>query len=84
MLCLNKLGIGGVETAALNQLIELSNRGFKVVVLAKDGLYRTEFEKYGAIFEEFEFTVGNKYDLEKINRVMKILEKCGTSAYTSV
>lgn len=75
MLCLNKLGIGGVETAALNQLIELSNRGFKVVVLAKDGLYRTEFEKYGAIFEEFEFTVGNKYDLEKINRVMKILEK---------
>lgn len=75
MLCLNKLGIGGVETAVLNQLIELSKREFRVIVLADDGIYSSEFKKYGAIIENIIFSVENKYDTKKIEQVISIIEK---------
>ena len=75
MLCLNQLGIGGIETAVLNQVIELNRRNFRVVVLAKDGIYKTEFEKQGVIFEKLDFVVQNEYDLDKIDYIIKILEK---------
>ena len=75
MLCLNKLGIGGVETAVLNQTIQLIKRNYRVVILAADGIYRENFEKEGAIFINFEFVVQNKYDVDKIQYVIKILEE---------
>lgn len=75
MLCLNQLGIGGVETAVLNQTIQLIKKEYQVVILAKDGIYRPKFEEQGAIFVQTEFVVQNKYDLEKIEEIMKIMEK---------
>ena len=75
LLCLNQLGIGGVETAVLNYTIKLIQNGYKVIILAKDGIYRKKYEEYGAIFEEIDFKVENKYDLEKIEKVIKIIEK---------
>lgn len=75
MLCFNQAGIGGVETAALNQTIQLTRNGYRVVIVAKDGIYRGKFEEQGAIFEEFEYIVQNKSDLEKINYIVMLLEK---------
>lgn len=75
MLCLNQLGIGGVETAVYNQAIQLSKRGFKIVVLAKDGIYKEKFEALGAICINFEFEVKSQYDIRKINEVKEILKK---------
>lgn len=75
MLCLNQAGIGGVETAVLNQTIQLIRKNYRVVIIAKDGIYRQEFEKQGAIYEQFEFVVQNKYDLEKINYIIELLER---------
>lgn len=75
MLCLNKLGIGGVETAVINQLIELSKRKFRVIVLVDDGIYSSVYEKLGAIIEKIQYNVENKYDTEKIRHVMEIIEK---------
>lgn len=75
MLCLNQLGIGGVETAVLNQTIQLIKRGYRVLILAKDGIYRHKFEEKEAIFVQTEFIVQNKYDLEKIKEIMKIMEE---------
>ena len=59
MLCLNQLGIGGVETAVLNQTIQLIKKEYKVIILAKDGIYRSKFEEQGAIFIETEFYLFN-------------------------
>lgn len=75
LLCLNQLGAGGVETAALNQTIQLIKRDYRVVILAKDGIYRKKFEEEGAIFIENNFVVSNKYDIEKINIVIEIINK---------
>ncbi len=75
LICLNQLGIGGVETAVLNYTIKLIENNYKVVILAKDGIYRKKFEEYGAIFEEFEFKVENIYDNKKIEKVIEIIEK---------
>lgn len=75
MLCLNQLGIGGVETAVLNQTIQLIKKEYKVIILANDGIYRPKFEEQGAIFIETEFVVQNKYDLEKIEKIMKVMEE---------
>ena len=75
MLCLNQVGIGGVETAALNQTIQLTKNGYRVVIVAKDGIYREKFEEQGAIFEELEYIVQNKSDLGKINHIVMLLEK---------
>lgn len=74
MLCLNQLGIGGVETAVFNQTIQLIKKNYRVVILAKDGIYREQFEKEGAIFVEFEFVVQNKYNIDKISKLIKIME----------
>lgn len=75
MLCLNQLGIGGIETAALNQTIQLIKRGYRVIILARDGIYREKFEQEGAILIDFEFEVQNKYNLEKIEKIMRIIEE---------
>ncbi len=75
MLCLNQLGIGGIETAVLQQTIQLIKRKYRVLILAEDGIYRRKFEKEGAIFLNFEHTVQNNYDMDKINKVMKIIEE---------
>ena len=75
MLCLNQLGIGGVETAAFNQTIQLIRRGYKVVVVAKDGIYKEKFEEEGAICINFEFEIKSKYDIYKINRIQEIIKK---------
>lgn len=74
MLCLNKLGIGGVETAVYNQTIQLVKRNFKVVVVANDGIYREKFEKAGAIFVNYEFEVKNRFDIKKITEIAKIIK----------
>lgn len=75
MLCFNQAGIGGVETAAFNQTIQLIKKGYRVIILAKDGIYRKKFEEQGAIFEEFEYVIQNKYDLEKISYIANLLDK---------
>lgn len=57
LVCLNILDIGGVETAVVNQIMELKRREYNVVVLAKTGLYTKKIVDIGAIFIEFDFEV---------------------------
>lgn len=77
LLCLNQLGIGGVETAVLNQVKELRRRKFRVVVLAADGIYRKKIEELGAIWVKCKFVVENRYDINKIEKVRGILREYG-------
>lgn len=75
MLCLNKLDIGGVETAALNQTIQLIKKNYRVIILADDGIYREKFEKEGAIFIEIKYSSKDKDIYNKVSYVMDIMDK---------
>lgn len=74
MLCLNKLGIGGIETAVLNQAIQLIKRGFKVIVLADDGIYREEYEKEGVKFIKMEFSMQETEKKQKVEKIVQIIK----------
>ena len=39
LICLEQLGIGGVETAVVNQAIALKEKGNEIFILAKKGIY---------------------------------------------
>ena len=75
LLCLNKLGIGGIETAVLNQTIQYNELGHKVIILAEDGIYRKKFEDAGAQIIDFKYEISNRYDYKKIEFVENILEE---------
>ncbi|MBP3707027.1 MAG: glycosyltransferase family 4 protein [Clostridia bacterium] len=75
MICLNQLGIGGLETAVFNYTIQFLKRGYRVVILAKDGIYKDKFIKEGAIIENFDFELKDKFDLEKISEMVELIKK---------
>ena len=75
MLCLNQLGIGGIETAVLSQTSQLIKKGYKVVVVAKNGIYKEQFEKVGATCIDFEFIIQNEVDTTKIQHICDIIKK---------
>ncbi len=60
LICLNHFDIGGLETAVLNQTKELISRGYKVVILAKEGIYSDIARKEGAICIDFEFEMQDR------------------------
>lgn len=74
MLCLNKLDIGGIETAVLNQTINLINLGYRIIVLSADGIYREKFEKEGAIFFDMHYSIKDTNVHEKIAKVEQIID----------
>ncbi len=75
MLCLNQLGIGGIETAVLNQTIQLIKRGYRVLILSKDGIYREKFEEEGAIFLPTEYSMKDTKKAEKVEKIKKWIEE---------
>ena len=75
MLCLNKLDIGGIETATLNQTINLINIGYRVIIVAADGIYRKNFEKEGAIFIEMNYSIKDTNICKKVEKIKEIIEK---------
>lgn len=74
MICLEKLDIGGVETAVVNQVYKFRKLGHEVLVLAKKGVYTETIEKAGAKFIECEFQLSNVIDTNKIMYMVDIIK----------
>ena len=56
LICLEQLGIGGVETFTITQAEEFARRKIKCYVLARDGLLSEQVKKLKNIeFVEFDF-----------------------------
>ena len=56
LICLEQLGIGGVETFALTQIDEFNRRGIKCYVLCRDGILRKHIDnKKNIEWVEFDF-----------------------------
>ena len=75
LICLEKMGTGGVETFVLTQAIELKRRGFNVYVMAKDGEYVKSLENHGIEWIEESFELENKFDFNKSLKIYKLLKE---------
>ncbi len=74
LICLEKMGIGGVETAVLNQVAALSKRGVDCVVLAENGIYSSKVVEVGAKFIDFKFPLRNCIDGDVVKALVKIIK----------
>ena len=76
LMCLNSLGIGGVETACVTQIAEYARRNYNVYVLAEKGIYTEKLEKIKNVkCINFNYEHKNGIELSKINFVINIIKK---------
>ena len=74
MICLEGLGIGGVETVVINQTIAMIKKGIKVVVLANDGIYKQKIIDVGATYINWNFDIKNHVSYENIKKITNIIK----------
>lgn len=74
MICLESLGIGGVETAVINQASAMIKKGIKVIVLARDGIYKSKIVDLGAKFIYWKFELNNHINFLNINKITDIIK----------
>lgn len=75
LICLEKLDIGGVETSVYNQSIAFKEKGYNVVVLAKNGIYTEKLQSIGIVCINFEFELKNEIDDYKSSQIIEIIKK---------
>ena len=74
LICFAKLGAGGIETACLTQIKEFARRGYKVFVLAEDGIYSDILKSIeGVTHINFKYDSKNSFNLDKIRKVKQII-----------
>lgn len=74
LICLEKLGIGGVETAVFNYALEL-NKNNKVIIMAQDGIYKEVLERNNIKVINFNYEIKDYIDLKQTKTIENILEK---------
>lgn len=75
LICLERLDIGGVETAVINKAEAFKNKGCSVYIMAKPGVYNDVLEAKGIHCFDFEFTLTDNPDFERINEICEIIKK---------
>lgn len=74
LICLDRLGIGGVETFVYNQSLTLKSKGYNIIILSSDGIYRKKLEEQGIKWIEFNFEAKDYLQYEKINQIVEIMK----------
>lgn len=75
LICLEKFGVGGVETSVFNQSLAFKEKGYDVVILAEEGIYTNKVKEKGVTFINFEFNLGNEIDKEKTAKIIDIIKE---------
>lgn len=75
LICGENLDDGGVETAIVNDAIALKERGNKVYILAKRGVYTEKVENFGIENIDFNFEFINGFDIERSQEIIKIIKE---------
>lgn len=76
LICLEQLGIGGVETFTITQAEEFARRKIKCYVLARDGLLSEQLKKLKNIeFVEFDFKLESKINVDKVEWLKNFVEE---------
>ena len=79
LICLKKLDIGGIETSVVNQVTEMLERGYGVVILSKRGIYTEKMVSKGAICIDFDYELTDGYDLKRAEIIEKIINEYNIS-----
>ena len=75
LLCCNAMGIGGVETVILNQVLAFTSKNYNVYVVAERGEYTEKVEELGGNFIEIEFPEENNIDIDRVNKIVEIIKQ---------
>ena len=75
LICLERLDVGGVETSVFNQSLAFKEKGYNVIVLAKNGIYTEKLREKGITCIDFEFNLGNEIDNDKTKRIVEIIKQ---------
>lgn len=76
LICLEQLGIGGVETFTITQVEEFTRRKIKCYVLAREGLLSKNLKKLKNIeFIEFDFKLENNINMEKVKWITNFVKE---------
>lgn len=75
LICGENLEDGGVETAIVNDAIALKEKGNKVYILARKGVYTEKVEAFGIENIDFCFEFINGFDFEKSQDVISIIKE---------
>ena len=75
LICLNVLGVGGVETYVVNQARALKRKGYNVYVISKKGVYNKVLEDNGIKCIEFDFKEINHIESNSTKELLSIINK---------
>lgn len=75
LICMQQMGIGGVETVVLNQIQALQKRNYNVFIIGKFGTYTKKYSEYGATCIDFDFKLQKFYDKKMFEKIDKIIKK---------
>lgn len=75
LLCCNAMGIGGVETVILNQVLAFTSKKYNVYVVAERGEYSNKVEELGGKFIEIDFPEENSIDVVRVNKMVNIIKQ---------
>ena len=75
LICLEKMGIGGVETSVINQAIEYKRRGINCVIVSDEGILSNTLKENNITQEIIEFPLENNINLDKTKEIINIIEK---------
>ena len=75
LMCLEFLGVGGVETAVVTLCKGYVRAGHNVFVAAKDGIYAKELEKIGVKVLKMEHKIRNYFRIDKKKELMEFCKE---------
>lgn len=75
LICLERLDVGGVETSVYNQALVFKEKGYNVIILAKNGIYTEKLKEQGITCIDFEFKLNNEIDINGTKQIIEIIKK---------
>ena len=75
LICLERLDVGGVETSVYNQALVFKEKGYNVIILAKNGIYTEKLKEQGITCIDFEFKLNNEIDISGTKQIIEIIKK---------
>ena len=75
LICLEKMGIGGVETSVINQAIEYKRKGINCIIASGDGVLGSVLQENGIKHEIIDFPLEQNIDIIKTKKMIEIIEK---------
>lgn len=75
LICLEKMGIGGVETSVINQALEYKRKKIDCVIASKKGVFSEILDNNAIQHENINFPLEKNINIESTKKIIEIIEK---------